>query len=205
MNNRKLIWEEEIIDIEDDETDGAKIINDEGKEMTLKMPRSQGTIQTNLGLFLVDNPTNPYNTRKVFCGHTNFDITEDDVRVLVEIDGVEAFRILSRYCFVIAVGFAFEPESVQMEIEDYFGIEDEELELMTFNLLEKNKERIVAATAKLAEEHWNIFLFPNGREYIEQYKTEEEFDERIPFFIALKEMSQGIFLTSAEETDDEEE
>lgn len=52
-----------------------------------------------------------------WLGHTNFDITQNTMDTLNEMEGVEVLKIVSRYRFFIGIGKMFDFKEVRQNIE----------------------------------------------------------------------------------------
>lgn len=55
-----------------------------------------------------------------WLGHTNFNITEDVLTKLEELDGVEVLKVCSRYRFFVGIGRMFDFKEVRKTIENTF-------------------------------------------------------------------------------------
>ena len=55
-----------------------------------------------------------------WLGHTNFNITEDVLTKLEELDGVEVLKVCSRYRFFVGIGKMFDFKEVRKTIENTF-------------------------------------------------------------------------------------
>jgi hypothetical protein len=198
MSNRVLIWQAEFVDEDElSEDDDAEITNEEGDTVRVKVPNSQKIIHTNFGSFIANNPNNPYVSRDVFVGHTNFSLTETHARELAAIDGIEGLRILTRYSFTIAVGVAFMTDDVLSEVEKVLDIEQIDIEqIRTEVAMEDNKDLIAEVVADITEKLFFAYIFPNGKKLVEQYKTLDEMEERRLFFSALENLSDGLLISS---------
>lgn len=75
-------------------------------------------IQTPFGNVSYDSKFKPSDRWDCWLGHTNFNITEDILSKMKEIEGVDVLRILSRYSFCIGIGKMFNFSQVRKDIEN---------------------------------------------------------------------------------------
>ncbi len=198
------------IDEDDDEdndelaSNEAEITNEDGRKIRVKMPKSQEVIHTNFGSFLAHHPDNPYNTREIYIAHTNFDITEEHIKHICRVPGVEAFRAITRYSFTIIVGMIFYDADVLSEIDRICGVEPENLlSDKTQQKVDNNQEIIDSTISAIKGDFWYCYIMPNGETVVEEYLDQESMDIRQPFFIALNNISEGLLLNSRSKEDDE--
>ena len=96
--------------IYDDEDD-----DDEHGQMVMQFPITQELM----------NNINLCGRYECWVGHANFDITEEIVFELnYNIPGVEYFKPLSRYRFLVGIGKAFDFRKVRVDIDKKLGVED---------------------------------------------------------------------------------
>jgi hypothetical protein len=203
IEKRILLWEKDEIDIESDMHDLVNEMNDEDEDEIhyIKTPKQLELINTNFGLFDANSPDNPYNSRDIWVAHTNFDIEKDDVLKISEIDGVEGIRILTRYSFTVMIGVMFYFEDVLDAINKELRVENEDFNEPSpeesTKLLKENNEIVQEKLKKVAEhKFWHLYIFPNGKDIMNIYETEELRLELEPFYNNLKSISEGILLSS---------
>lgn len=191
---RLIVWDKDEVEFIDEEEQHED--NDEEK-IHINLPKQPLVVKTNFGTFEEDSPDNPYNSREIFVAHYNFDIYEEDVLKISLVQGVEALKMLTRYSFTVIIGIMFYFEDVLDSIEKTLNIEEVDLDYQrTEQLVDDNTELITDTLKELKTEFWNIYLFPNGNKIIEEYTCEQEVKDREEYFINLKNLSEGIFLTS---------
>lgn len=82
-----------------------------------------------------------------WMGHANFDITKEMVHKFDKLDGVEFFRLLTRYCFIISPGMLFNFSDIRKKIESDFCDKLEQEEIVSL-LKDKYKTWIVYVNGK---------------------------------------------------------
>lgn len=75
-------------------------------------------MMTPFGVFRVDDSLNPFRQYKFWMGYTNFPITTSVARIIENTEGIEVFRVLTRYRFVIGVAKLFDTQQVKAAITD---------------------------------------------------------------------------------------
>jgi len=73
------------------------------------------------GPFGIESAIDPFGFTKNFkfiIAHCSFNISDSLYKRIVTTKGVDFFKLLSRYRFIISVGKAFDPKNVMTEIED---------------------------------------------------------------------------------------
>jgi hypothetical protein len=98
---------------------------------------SRTLIPTMFGLESVIDPYASVYHLKIYKGDTNFTVTENIVNLIRTTPGVEFFRAISRYRFVVAFGVCFDAGECKTEIETRI-LNDPELEKLN-DILEELK------------------------------------------------------------------
>lgn len=121
IKNPTIIWED--LSIETDIIDGiikeSEDIDDD--EFDSQMLEQEEIITSPFGVFKLKDFFNPMGQYNWFMGHVNFTLTQDIIRDLCRITGVEKILILSRYRFLVAFGKVFEDKEVKKNIQTFFG------------------------------------------------------------------------------------
>lgn len=73
-------------------------------------------ITTPMGIIPLNDNTASNKIFNFWTGHSNFDITANILKIIEDIDGVEALDVFTRYRFRIAVGKAFDDSVVMRNI-----------------------------------------------------------------------------------------
>lgn len=97
--------------------DQAQIAENDLGITPFAIPFSIPKVRSPFGVHGFDDPMRPTSLFDCWVGWTNFEITEDIANALELVDGVDAFRVISRYGFVIGVGKLFDFRYVRMQID----------------------------------------------------------------------------------------
>jgi hypothetical protein len=125
---------------------------------------------------------------------TNFNITDDIIRILEKIDGVEAVCVFSRYRAIVCFGThkSFQPEEIKKLIDKTLCEDVNEKadinKIATSVILLKNK--FIENNVK----NWFIFVLPNGE--VVSYNTNDEdskYKKRLRFYKNLNKKVNGLF------------
>lgn len=203
---RIIIWDSNGMFENEDDDEQLKHNNDDiDEKIKMAMIEIPKVVITPYGTYPIESPENPYNTRYIFVAHTNFDITEEHIKEIIQVPGVEGFRPLTRYSFTIAIGVAFFFEDVLFEIENVLKIDNvKESEVKTKLILDGNEELVKEAVSGIKSKFWFVYIMPNGKYIVEEFENKEQMDERCQFFIGMSHMSSGITLNSHDVPGDED-
>lgn len=127
---KKITWEkwEEVI-VQSNETIIEEFLDEEEEEpISIDFNLGPAKIKTPLGDYAASDPFMPSKMFDCWIGHTNFDINSEVAETIENTEGVEAFRVMSRYRFFIGVGTQFTFRDISQSIQ---------------NRLIKNTEKIV--------------------------------------------------------------
>ena len=155
-------------------------------------------VNTPMGWFQINDKMAPGNQFDCWIGHANFDITPSVRDALEEIPGVEVLVILTRYRFFLGVGRMFNFRDVRVTIEKdilsdgYAGLQDELDSSHATKLVEDIKESLSA------ENHWAIFVFPNGEvDFISADSSEDKlYKETLTLYRNAKIITGGLIIKS---------
>lgn len=194
---RKIIWETPDIKFNDltshFESDSRydDDENDERSEALSMMHIDMGEFDeknqyfsTPFGLFEINDPFSPIKRTEMRLGNTNFDINHSVAKIINDCEGVDSFRIISRYSFIIGIGKAFNFTQVRKNLEEQLGCSN-------------NKEYInpeaEALLEAIADKKYAVLIFPNGNY---QYITSEnpDFEMTLANFKLLKDKVDGILI-----------
>lgn len=75
------------------------------------------TVNTPLGKYHLNDKLLPTKMFDCWIGHTNFDITKKEEKILNTASGVECLKVISRYRFFIGIGKLFDFSCVRGEIQ----------------------------------------------------------------------------------------
>ena len=130
-------------------------------------------------------------------GYTNFDITEEVKNKVESVPGVELLVVLTRYRFFIGVAKLFKFRDVRVSIEQFLCNNQKE-NLVEDKEVQKEINSIKKSISK--NEHWAIFVFPNGEiDYISSNeKNDAEFLEMLMLYNEARVASGGLVIHSEE-------
>lgn len=118
--------------------------------------------RTPIGNFSPGEPFNPTKMFDCWIMHSNFDITQKESMILDIIDGIECFKIMSRYRIFIGIGKLFSFRDVRLSIESAFGIISGELSNLLNQIDGKKK--------------WAIAFYEDGTHEVISSENEEDED-----------------------------
>lgn len=103
---------------------------------------------------------NPFGPKDYWIANANFKITDKHKLDLeYNIDGIEAFKVLSPYRFVICIGIAFDWSKVRLEVEKKFCDKH-----ISYTNDESVNNRIQKTKTQLSKyQYWIMFVLPNGQ------------------------------------------
>lgn len=116
------------------------------------------------GIVPIDVSNLPSKSFNFWVAHTDFNLSGALANRLEAVAGVESLDILTRYRFRLAIGRAFDPETVKRSIEDccrgHLGSESS-------SKVSKSKSRTTLETVQsaLASRYpfWAVYLMPDGK------------------------------------------
>lgn len=135
---KKLAWEKWYDKVEDDISIFGEDIDDQ-QDLQLE---DQGVtsafspemffipekISTPFGTYDASDPLCPTNLFECWIGHSNFPICEKEYTILnEEVDGVGAFKVISKYRFFIGIEKLFNFSVIRKDIEKKLCNSDEDL------------------------------------------------------------------------------
>ncbi len=169
------------------------VMEDEGHEITsAPVIPSLGVMQTPVGVFTLDSMFKPSDRWDCWIGTTNFDITAEVKKVLMETQGVACVKIMDRYTFFIGVAsLQFTFNEVRCEIENELCVYTEK-EVMTdevratVDLVKKQLEN---------QKYWSILVSINGNlDYVVSDELDQQYMESLNKLVELKQSRGGIIL-----------
>lgn len=118
---------------------------------------------TPFGVWAIDDTMNPMRQFKLWMGHTNFPIDESVFHIIDNATGVEVFKVLTKYRFLIGVGEMFDFRDVRTTLEKLLcGNQtfDEQLLLLDENM----QQELLSIKSELDKQKkpWYILVLPNG-------------------------------------------
>ena len=154
-------------------------------------------VSSPVGVYKLHDRMSPTKQFDCWMGYTNFDITEDTKDKVESVPGVELLVVLTRYRFFIGVAKLFKFRDVRVSIEQFLCNNEKE------NLVEDKKIQKEINTIKKSiskNEHWAIFVFPNGEiDYVSSNeKNDDEFLEKLILYNEARVASGGLVIHSEE-------
>ena len=154
-------------------------------------------VSSPVGVYKLHDRMSPTKQFDCWMGYTNFDITEETKNKIESVPGVELLVVLTRYRFFIGVAKLFKFRDVRVSIEQFLCNNEKE------NLVEDKKIQKEINTIKKSiskNEHWAIFVFPNGEiDYVSSNeKNDDEFLEKLILYNEARVASGGLVIHSEE-------
>jgi hypothetical protein len=124
-----------------------------------------------LGVIPLNEHNLPSKVFNFWMGHTNFDIGEDEAKIINDAPGVETLDIFTRYRFRISVGKAFD----EYEVMDTIG------KILCKEVIVEKKDSLDRIQKHLSSNYafWAIFVLPNGEIDYKTGDTQESVKEKI--------------------------
>lgn len=155
-------------------------------------------VVTPMGLMPVQPFQNLTTRYQFWLGHTNFDINREVATKIEQCEGVELLDILSRYCFRIASGLAFDNGSVRTNIQRLLNAMPPQQGEINPNNIQLDVD--MTTKIQMLKEHlknkqfpfWAIYVLPNGE--IDYVGTEHklEYEKRISQYKEGMETVGGV-------------
>lgn len=175
------------IEIDDDDDDIESLMG-----MPIDVTIFPTMINTPLGQFSVLDPMLPSRQFDCWIGHTNFPITTKEFNIIDnEVNGVEAFRVISKYKFFIGIAKLFNFREVRQELSQKICHKNGETQMIDIE-----KEAIVEFMSREKDvKRWAVLLLKDGDiEYLTSKKEDDgEYDTKLE---ELKLRKDGHLITS---------
>ncbi len=154
-------------------------------------------VSSPVGVYKLHDRMSPTKQFDCWMGYTNFDITEEVKNKVESVPGVELLVVLTRYRFFIGVAKLFKFRDVRVSIEQFLCNNQKE-NLVEDKEVQKEINSIKKSISK--NEHWAIFVFPNGEiDYISSNeKNDDEFLEKLILYNEARVASGGLVIHSEE-------
>ena len=144
-----LKWEDPLIVKNNEEDLDLRSHKDSFKEFEENEERHVRLVLGPYGLLPLNENAITGKLYKLWVGHCNFDITESVKEKIESVDGVEIFRVWTRYRFWLGVGNLFDDHKVQQNIEH---------KLIKKLKNEKNKNPAINALIKVLNKKYIAWL-----------------------------------------------
>jgi hypothetical protein len=189
---KKIIWETPEIHFNDltqhFESDDVESSHEEEMSYEMQFGEKNQYFSTPFGLFEINDPFSPIKRTELRLGNTNFDINHNVAKIINDCEGVDSFRVISRYSFIIGIGKAFSFTQVRKKIEEELGCSSGK---------ENLNSEVEALLEAISDKKYAVFIFPNGNY---QYITSEspDFEVTLANFKILKEKVDGILIENSQ-------
>lgn len=166
---KKDIYFTKWLDALVDEEDNDKSFEDDEWNFVKKMiinkpPKNKNIYLSNLGIIpLNHNLASQQN--KIWVGHTNFRLTANDKEKSIRTDGIEAWKCVTPYRFIISVGWMFKDEEVKLNLKK--------------SLCEEPKKKEISDKFTEVFPYWASVKLKNGKKDFIGGKNQEEIKNKI--------------------------
>jgi hypothetical protein len=119
-----------------------------------------------IGFIPVNELNSPSKNFNLWVGHCSFDLDEPTIKRMMEVPGVEIFRVWTRYRFWLGIGKAFEEEEVKRAVYSASALPAEQtpLEKAADKIVNEDQGiEILKKTATAKYQFWAIFIMENGK------------------------------------------
>lgn len=195
---RFIAWEDITYHPEEEKEKDTEGFDEEDDKPNLGL---ENMMITPFGMYSIKSKITPMNDRVALLANTNFTLTEELVNKVSLVDGLEAIRVFSKYCFSIIIGVMFNVENVVEDIEKVLNVQTPKIE----EIIESSEEftelanRLIEDLNK-ASKHWILYIFPNGEHWSETYDSEEDYQKYYSKFLNddenLTKYSSGVLFNS---------
>ena len=154
-------------------------------------------IPTPIGLI----PVHPFqdftNSFEFWMGHVNFNITQEIKEKIEEVPGVEILDVITRYCFRISIGKAFDGSEVKLEIQKVLSIAPNFKGVInpTNIKLDSETEEKVSILKNILKgrySFWLIYVLPNGEIDTMGGNTNKECEKYLDLYTEAQKSAGGI-------------
>lgn len=120
--NKKDIYFTKWLDPLVDDSDETNPFDDDEWNFVRKMivnkpPKNKNIYLSNMGIIPLNHNLASQNN-KIWIGHTNFRLTIEDKNKSIKIDGVEAWKCITPYRFMMTIGWMFKDEDVKLNLKN---------------------------------------------------------------------------------------
>jgi CRISPR/Cas system-associated exonuclease Cas4 (RecB family) len=196
-NDRKIQWRSQYLEINptNHKLEEPKLV-DEYEEDGEFIGESKKYTLTSFGLHEVDDALHPLREFQVWIADTNFGLTNKQVKLASRINGVEIFKPITRYKFLVAVGKLFDFSEVRVDIE-YLLLNKHKLNILMRYAGNEELKNTISEIKKLVDGQnvWAAYIMPNGKFEL-AIGTDPLFKEKCDSFLVAKPVSNGIIIHS---------
>ena len=166
------------------------------------IPMRPRVLHTPYGPTFLDSLLKPSDRWDCWLCYTNFDITTKVSKMVEEVEGVEALKVMGRYTLFVGVGKIFNNSEVRVKIENILGSEKNNFGYTEEEITNKTQphlgETLNLIKKKLSEaEYWTIFVSPDGDvDYVMSDQLDEDYLTYLGDLEELRSKFGGIILRS---------
>lgn len=186
---RKMTWEKfEMFDEEDlilnIEEESEQFEDKEEREIRIEPI----TVRTPIGTFSPFEPMCPTKMFDCWTFHTNFDITEKELKLLKSINGIEVLKVMSRYRCFIGIGKMFNFREVRTDIQSLLCGQ------LSHNSEDSIGNQLVSFFDQMKESNnWAIFLTKDGEILSISEEESEDYEDALLEMMAMKDGNIFIY------------
>lgn len=182
-------YDEEDIEDEDMSNIDMSMSADKIQGMWMAEPADDLVI-TPFGIFTSNNPFIPSKRWECWIGHTNFDVTLEEVNTIKKIPGVESLTILGRYTFCIGI-----PKNSNLFVSS-------ETKLLIEEALCNEKDLEIIREQIGKHKYWAVLVRPDGSfNYAYSKKKDTPYKKQIEKLEHLRRNYGGKIFSSSEYTE----
>lgn len=156
----------------------------------MMIPFAGTVIETPLGIFNVDDELNPYKNFEFWLCHSNFDITKSVAETIIDTPGVEVFRPITRYRFLLGVGDLFPFQDVRASLQEKLCGTSVDI-----NALVARVNELEILFSQQGSPEWVIYIYPTGKlefAYLEPDESNAvDYNEKKGLLIQAESLSNG--------------
>lgn len=180
---------------EEDEQEGddheENSFDNEDKLVIPTVPQLPVTISP-FGTHPLNDPLNPRRMMHFCLGHTNFGLTESDVKLISETEGVDIL-LFGRYRFIVGIAKMFNPQTVKLNIQTRLcgmKVATDSIDELPPDLRAEIENMIRDVEHNPA---WALYMFPNGRIHVitSGNSNDTDFVAKLSLLQAAKKESGG--------------
>ena len=190
----EILREEKPQPEEENEEFGMMDTDPEGLLKEYFVPVKQKVVYTPYGPYPAESSLKPSDRWDCWMCYTNFDLTNEIIEVLEDVNGIEALKPLGRYTFFVGIAKMFNTSEVRKEIEDT---------ICNYTVSEVLDDAEIMLAVDLVKEqldtnrYWSIFVSPQGEiDYIVSDDMNKQYLDELSELEALKQKIGGVILRS---------
>lgn len=201
MNNKTILWRQwqnPLIDPDDNDDDDDSDTDEEIEDIDEEHHHKyHGTVLVGpMGILPITEHNDISKSFNFWVGHTNFNLDQQVVSTLENVEGVETLDIMTRYRFRVAIGQVFDTEDVLTNIENALQLSltapvpqpVNNLDMLKLHLNSKYK-------------YWAIFILPDNELDYKTGETQDSVQKKIATYPKKAKVLASWELTKNNETE----